>query len=76
MKVNIKDVKPNDIIVYNDNGNTYKMVAVDTFDLESSTIFLTRPEYWNAEGVYSYTSGGLERFDSDSSVDVIGNMIE
>ena len=70
MQMKAKNIKYGDIFIL----NGLEMVAVDDHLSECSVVFITRKEYWNENGVYSYTSGGYERFEPDQEIESIGNI--
>ena len=70
MQMKAKNIKYGDIFIL----NGLEMIAVDDYLSECSVVFITRKECWNENGVYSYTSGGYERFEPDQEIEVIGNI--
>lgn len=70
MQMKAKNIKDGDIFIL----NGLEMVAVDDYLSECSVVFITQKEYWNENGVYSYTSGGYKRFEPDQEIEVIGNI--
>lgn len=70
MQMKAKNIKDGDIFIL----NGLEMVAVDDYISDCNVLFATRKEYWNKNGVYSYTSDGYEHFEPDQEIEVIGNM--
>ena len=47
------------------NIKNYKIIILDKLTDGQATTAMLAKEYWNENGVYSYTSGGYERFEPD-----------
>lgn len=61
------DLKTGDVFVR--DGFTYVAIA----DPYYGTVWVTKPEFINEEGVYSYTSAALLQYEPEDEAEVIGH---
>ena len=62
----MRDLRAGDVFVR--DGFTYVAIA----DPYYGTVWVTKPEFINEEGVYSYTSAALLQYEPEDEAEVIG----
>lgn len=62
----MRDLRTGDVFVRDDF--TYVAIAVPYY----GTVWVTKPEFINEEGVYSYTSAALLQYEPEDEAEVIG----
>lgn len=63
----MRDLRTGDVFVRDDF--TYVAIA----DPYYGTVWVTKPEFINEEGVYSYTSAALLQYEPEDEAEVIGH---
>ena len=63
----MRDIRTGDVFVRDDF--TYVAIA----DPYYGTVWVTKPEFINEEGVYSYTSAALLQYEPEDEAEVIGH---
>lgn len=63
----MSDLRTGDVFVR--DGVTYVAIA----DPYYGTVWVTKPEFVNEEGVYSYTSAALLQYEPEDEAEVIGH---
>lgn len=63
----MRDLRTGDVFVRDDF--TYVAIA----DPYCGTVWVTKPEFINEEGVYSYTSAALLQYEPEDEAEVIGH---
>ena len=63
----LRDLRTGDVFVRDDF--TYGAIA----DPYYGTVWVTKPEFINEEGVYSYTSAALLQYEPEDEAEVIGH---
>lgn len=62
----MRDLRTGDVFVRDDF--TYVAIAAPYY----GTVWVTKPEFINEEGVYSYTSAALLQYEPEDEAEVIG----
>lgn len=71
-KIKMKELTKGDIFSYEKNG--FVFVCVDNVSIDAGYIFVTTPDYFNDNDLYSPSSGGWEKAYPETFVYWEGNM--